>query len=141
MRLDLIIGIIASLIFHVGLLYGGELFKPASKSKSKIVEKSYTQLMEMPKIEEEPEVSNETTSDVAAQVVEFAPPMQADVPSLITVDSFVQQIQPPPPEGLKANPGVLTIPQNRSVGGGTKLTNVFNLADLDQIPVPRAQDG
>jgi len=139
MRRDLIVGILASILFHVGLLYGGDIFKPSKVVKVKTTEKLSVTLMEMPKIEEEPEVSSETTSDVAAQVVEFAPPMQADVPSLITVDSFVQQIQPPPPEGLKANPGVLTIPQNRNVGGGTKLTNVFNLADLDQIPVPRYQ--
>jgi protein TonB len=140
MRRDLIIGILASIIFHVGILYGSELFKPAKKTKTKIVEKTYVTLMEMPKIEEEPEINtSDTPSDVAAQVVEFAPPMQADVPSLITVDSFVQQIQPPPPENIKPNPGVLTIPQNRNMAPATKLTNVFNLADLDQIPVARYQ--
>jgi len=141
MRRDLIIGILASVLFHAGFIFSEELmnYKPKQQVTAQVEEEAI-QLMEMPKIEEEPEVvvSDETT-DVAAQVVEFAPPMQADVPSLITVDSFVQQMQPPPPEGLKPNPGVLQIPSNRNVGSTTKLANVFNLADLDQQPIPRSQ--
>lgn len=139
MRRDLIIGIFVSILAHVGFFYGSNLFPTRAKVRTVVHEKTYTVDLTMPKLEEEPEIVNDTTADSAAQQVQdFAPPMQADVPSLITVDSFVQQIQPPPPEGLKPNPGVLTIPVNRSTGGA-KLSNVFNLADLDQPPVPRVQ--
>lgn len=140
MRRDLIIGLVVSILIHAGFLYSEKILNFKPKKEVKIAEKSYVQLMEMPKLEEEPEVVNsDEQTDTAAAVVEFAPPMQTDVPSLITVDSFVQQVQPPPPEGLKPNPGALTIPANRGAVGATKLTNVFNLADLDQQPVPRQQ--
>jgi protein TonB len=141
MRRDVIIGIVFSVLFHLGFIYSEDIIHFKPKKEYAAVEKATTLVnIEMPKIEEEPEVvNNDAPTDVAAQVVEFAPPMQADVPSLVTVDSFVQQMQPPPPEGLKPNPGVLTIPAQRNVAGATKLTNVFNLADLDQQPLARNQ--
>lgn len=140
MRRDLIIGLLISILCHGGFIYGTEYFKSGPEKKTKIKEKVFVEVIEMPKLEEEPEpIDTSSQSDQTAQVVEFAPPMQTDVPSLVTVDSFVQQIQPPPPEGLKPNPGVLTIPTARPGQGGTKLANVFNLADLDQQPVPRYQ--
>lgn len=134
MRRDLIIGLLASALFHGGAFYGEKLFSAPVKHKSVATAKKVVEVMEMPKLDEEPEVPTEAPSDVQATVVEFAPPMQADVPSTVSVDSFVQVLQPPPPEGAKPNPGALTIPANRVGAGGTKLTNVFNLADLDQKP-------
>ncbi|MBI5382022.1 MAG: TonB family protein [Opitutae bacterium] len=143
MRRDFIIGILASVIFHVGFLYGGKLadmfFKPTKKAAIVVEEAPKIELMEMPKIEpEEPEVAEEA-SDVKADAVDFAPPMQTDVPAIVTDTSFVQQIQPPPPEGVKPNPGLITIPKGSAQQHATKLTNVFNLAELDQIPVARYQ--
>jgi protein TonB len=140
MRRDLIIGLMVSILFHVGFLKGSDFFKSAPPPREKTVKKTYVEAMEMPKIEEEPDPTTEITTDVASQVVEFAPPMQTDVPSLISVDSFVQKVQPPPPEGLKPNPGALTIPTNRPGTGATKLANVFDLKDLDQNPVARSQN-
>jgi protein TonB len=141
MRRDLIIGLLASALFHGGAFYGEKLFTQHAVAKSKVTAKKVVEVMEMPKIdEEEPEVNNEP-SDVQASVVEFAPPMQADMPSTVTVDSFVQVMQPPPPEGAKPNPGALTIPANRAGMGQTKLTNVFNLADLDQKPQEKYRPG
>lgn len=139
MRSDLIIGIGVSVVLHLGAFYGEKLL-PSGKTQV-VVQKTEerTDVLVMPKLDEEEVVVDDNPTETVASVADFAPPMQADVPSIITDTSFVQAIQPPPPEGLKPNPGVLTIPANRGIAGGTKLTNVFNLADLDQIPVARQQ--
>jgi len=144
MRRDLIIAVLASFLFHSSLFYGEKvtsyLFPPKAKAKVAVVDDTpKIELMEMPPLEpEKPEVAEEST-DTAAAPVEFAPPMQSDVPSIVMADSFVQQIQPPPPENIKPNANLVTIPATRPTTAGTQLTNVFNLADLDQIPVPRIQ--
>lgn len=139
MRRDLIIGIFVSILAHVGFLYGSNLFPKHKVVKHVVADTTETIDLTMPKLEDEPEVVQDTNNDsTAAQVQDFAPPMQADVPSLITVDSFVQQIEPPPPEGIKPNANLMNIPVNRG-NVGSKLSNVFNLADLDQPPVPRVQ--
>ena len=59
--------------------------------------------------------------------------MQNDAPQLVTDTSFVQQLQPPPPEGLKPSKGVFTIPEGRP-GGLGKGMEVFDISKLDQIP-------
>ena len=144
MRRDLIIAVLASFLFHSSLFYGERvanyIFPPKAKAKVAVVDDTpKIELMEMPTLEpEKPEVAEEST-DTAAAPVEFAPPMQSDVPSIVMADSFVQQIQPPPPENVKPNSNLVTIPATRPTTAGTQLTNVFNLADLDQIPVPRYQ--
>ena len=62
--------------------------------------------MEMPELDIEPE---EIIDDAEApdEPLEFVPPMQTDVPQLVQVDSFVQPIQPPPPESMKPTTGVV----------------------------------
>jgi protein TonB len=143
MRRDLIIGILASILFHASFVYGDKVanyfFPPQAKARVAVVDNTpKIELMEMPPIEpEKPEVSEES-SDTAAVQVDFAPPMQSDVPSIAIEGSFVQQYQPPP-ASIKANPGLVTIPTTRPTTDGTRLQNVFNLADLDQIPVARYQ--
>jgi protein TonB len=64
----------------------------------------------------------------------IAPPALADIPTTVPVDAFVTPVEPPPPQGL--NVGNVNINVQR-----TNLHNVqiFNLADLDQQPVPRFQ--
>jgi protein TonB len=144
MRRDLIIAILASFLFHSSLFYGDKvvdhLFPPKAKARVAVVDDTpKIELMEMPNLEpEKPEVAEEST-DTAAAPVEFAPPMQSDVPSIVMADSFVQQIQPPPPENVKPNANLVTIPATRPNAAGTRLANVFSLADLDQIPVARYQ--
>ncbi len=138
-RLHLLIGFALSIVLHVGFIYSSEIFAPPAKVvEKKVVKKQYLET-QIVKEEEPEEVVSETTSDATAQVVEFAPPMQTDVPSVVAVDSFVQTVQPPPPEGLKPNSGALTIPTARPGQGGTKLANVFNINELDQQPEPRIQ--
>jgi protein TonB len=139
MRNDLIIGILVSILLHGGAFYGEKIFSGKKEVRKEVKKEERGEVLVMPKLEEEPEIVEETTTETTAAVAEFAPPMQTDVPSIVTDTSFVQAIQPPPPEGLKPNPGVLTIPANRGIPGGTKLTNVFNLADLDQQPQAKYQ--
>ena len=133
MRRDLIIGIIASLLIHGGIW--GSSFLPEEAAPPPPPEPPPTiELMEMPELEIEPEEVD--LSDEPAEQIDFAPPMQTDVPQLVTVDSFVQPIQPPPPENMKPVTGVVSIPTARQTGLG-KGIEVFDIRNLDQQPIPK----
>lgn len=136
MSRDLIIGIILSVGIHLGLLFGDRLVpdKPKPKKVEQVEQK--IQLMEMPKMEEiEPEII-ETTEEV--KPLDLAPPMQQDVPQLATPDSFVQKIQPPPPENVAIAANMSIVPEVRdpNMFRGMK---VFDISMLDQTPVARFQ--
>ena len=136
MRRDLIIGILVSALLHGGL-FASSYIKTKSKKAAVEEEMPTIELMKMPDLEpEEPEIVD--SEDAPAEKVEFAPPMATDVPQLVQVDSFVQQIQPPPPEGIKPVAGVIAIPQGRLQGLG-KGIEVFDINTLDQKPTPRVQ--
>ncbi|ACB75626.1 energy transducer TonB [Opitutus terrae] len=138
MRRDLIIGILLSIAFHGGAAWISEELSKRPTKKHMVQEEAPTiQLMEMPKLEPDEPPETADTSDAEAAPVEFAPPMQTDVPQIVQLDSFVQQVQPPPPENLKPAVGVISIPQNRPTGLG-KGIQVFNINQLDQIPQIRA---
>jgi protein TonB len=137
MRRDLIIGIIVSIALHGGAAWLSESFKGGPKKQAAKEEAPTIQLMEMPKIE--PDEPEKTESDDEPQaVVDFAPPMQTDVPQIVQLDSFVQQVQPPPPENMKPNVGVISIPQGRATGLGRGV-EIFDPSKLDQQPVARAK--
>jgi protein TonB len=93
--------------------------------------------IEMPKLEpDEPEkVEADDTPDTP---LDFAPPMQTDVPQIVQMDSFIQPVQPPPPDNLKPSAGAIVIPAGagRNLGKGME---VFDISKLDQVPVPRFQ--
>ena len=136
MSRDLIIGILLSVGIHLGLLFGDRLVpdKPKPKKVEQVEQK--IQLMEMPKMEEvEPEII-ETTEEV--KPLDLAPPMQQDVPQLATPDSFVQKIQPPPPENVAIAANMSIVPEVRdpNMFRGMK---VFDISMLDQTPVARFQ--
>lgn len=136
MSRDLIIGILLSVSIHLGLLFGDRLVpdKPKPKKVEQVEQK--IQLMEMPKMEEiEPEII-ETTEEV--KPLDLAPPMQQDVPQLATPDSFVQKIQPPPPENVAIAANMSIVPEVRdpNMFRGMK---VFDISMLDQTPVARFQ--
>ena len=134
MRRDLIIGLIVSLAIHGGVAWYGELTR-AGKPKPKHDEEEKIIQIEMPKIE--PDEPEKVESDEPVTPLDIQPPMQQDVPQLVQVDSFVQPIQPPPPEGLKPMTGMIVIPQgNRGLGKGIE---VFDISKLDQIPVAKYQ--
>jgi periplasmic protein TonB len=134
MRRDLIIGILLSAALHGGVAMIG---KAPPKPKANIEEAPTIALMEMPKIEpDEPEVTE--ADDEPQAPIDFAPPMQTDVPQIVQLDSFVQPVQPPPPEGLKPNVGVINIPQGRP-GGLGKGIEIFDPSKLDQVPIARVR--
>ncbi|QYM78521.1 TonB family protein [Horticoccus luteus] len=136
MRRDLIIGVILSLAIHGGVAWLPQLFKGGTKAPPPKEEVTTIELMKMPPLE--PEEPEEIPNDEPQTPIEFAPPMQADVPQIVPVDAFVQQIQPPPPEGLKPNTGVITIPQGRP-GGFGKGIEIFDVSKLDKSPVPKVR--
>lgn len=136
MRRDLIIGVILSISLH-GLLLGA--FNRKAPPKAKVVEEEVKVVqMEMPEIEPEKEDIVEELAE-EAPTNQLAPPMLADVPS-VSVTAFTQPLQPPPLPGLTAAKGAIAIPV---VKPGTKLgqgmKDLFDVANLDQIPVARVQ--
>jgi protein TonB len=139
MRRDLIIGILVSIAIHGGAAWLSEAFGKGPVRRSGPKDDTPTiQIMEMPKIEPDEPEKVDTSEEPQAQV-DFAPPMATDVPQIVTVDSFVQQVQPPPPEGLKPNVGVINIPQGRPGTGLGKGVEIFDIKNLDQQPVVRAR--
>lgn len=136
MRRDLIIGVIVSLIIHGSVAWLSEKFGH-DNHKAKPVEKEAVVQIEMPPIEPD-EPDKVIAEDQPDTPLEFAPPMLADVPQTVQLDSFVQPLQPPPPEGLKPNAGAIVIPQGAGRGLG-KGIEVFDISKLDQVPVAKFQ--
>lgn len=136
MSRDLIIGIIISVGLHLAMLFGDRFVPEKPKAvKAEVVEEKI-QLIEMPPMEEiEPEIV-ETNEEVVP--LDLAPPMQQDVPQLATPDSFVQKIQPPPPDNVAISANMNIVPEVRdpNMFRGMK---VFDISMLDQTPVPRFQ--
>lgn len=137
MRRDLIIGILVSALLHAGFLFG--LPKPKAEVQRHVEEKTDQMQMEMPPIEPDKEDKPEEQND---EVVEnqIAPPSLVDLPTVVPVNAFVQQIQPPPPPGLTPSKGAVTIPVTRpgaNLGKGMK--DLFDIANLDQVPSPKYQ--
>lgn len=139
MRKDLIIGVIVSVLLHVTFLFGFN--KPAAK-KGKTVEAEEAVIqMEMPPIEPDKE---DTVEDIPEEqpTNQLAPPSLIDLPTVVPVNAFTQPLQPPPPPGLTPNKGTITIPVTKpgsQIGKGMK--DLFDVANLDQQPVPRVRPG
>lgn len=135
MSRTLVIGLAASVLIHGGFFFGGQLLK-ARPAPAPVAEEPPTiALLPLPVIEpDKPETVD--NSAPAPDLSQVALPTQADTPSIIP-SSFVQQIQPPPPPGLKTA-GIISIPSAVTTGGGG-LQNLFDVANLDQRPEPRFQ--
>lgn len=140
MNRDLIIGLLVSALGHFGFLYGSNLFKDKPKVVVQHEEEAVIELMEMPPVEpDEPEIV-EVSDEPPADMSDLAPPSLADLPQTVQVDSFVQQIQPPPPPGLNRPTGVIEIPKTHGTGNfGKGMKDLFDLKNLDQVPSPRFQ--
>lgn len=136
MRRDLIIGLIISFCLHGGTAWLSEIFGHPNKKVKHTEEEKVIQI-EMPPVEQD-EPDKVASEDVPDTPLEFAPPMQTDVPQVVQLDSFVQPLQPPPPEGLKPNAGAIVIPQGAGRGLG-KGIEVFDISKLDQVPVAKFQ--
>ena len=135
MSRDLIIGILLSALVHLGILFGDKLIPEKKVVKKAEEPPPKIELIAMPKVEEEPEII-ETTEEV--KPLDLAPPMQQDVPQLVQPDSFVQKIQPPPPEGVTISASMNIVPEIRdpNMFRGMK---VFDISMLDQTPVAKFQ--
>ncbi|MFA6959805.1 MAG: energy transducer TonB [Opitutaceae bacterium] len=141
MNRDLIIGLLVALLLHAGLALGGNLFKsppspPAPDDTIPIIE-----LAPLPPLEPDPVEMSAPAGEAGGDLSDIVPPMQADTPAP-TTSSFIQQIQPPPPPGITRSASTIVIP-TRPVGGlgtgsGGGFKNLFDLATLDQPPVPRS---
>ena len=136
MRRDLIIGILVSLLVHGGAVGLSSWLKSGPPQVKKVEEEKLVAIAMPPLPPDEPE---KIEDNEPAPQVEFAPPMQTDMPQIAQVDSFVQQLAPPPPDGLRVNTGAITIPQGRLENAGRNLGEIFDLNKLDQIPSPTYQ--
>ncbi|MBI3884686.1 MAG: energy transducer TonB [Opitutae bacterium] len=137
MSRDLIIGILVSALLHAGFIFG--LPKPSAEVKKHVEDKIDQLQMEMPPIEPDKEDKPEEQNDEPVEN-QIAPPSLVDLPTVVPVNAFVQQIQPPPPPGLQPSKGAVTIPVNRpgsNLGKGMK--DLFDIANLDQAPSPKFQ--
>ena len=136
MSRDLIVGVLLSVILHLAVFFGDKLI-PEKKVVAKVAEEApKIQLIQMPKMDEpEPEII-ETNEEV--KPLDLAPPMQQDVPQLTTPESFVQKMQPPPPENVAISANMNIIPEIRdpNMFRGMK---VFDISMLDQQPIPKFQ--
>ena len=141
MKRELIISLAVSLALHAALIFGGELFESAPPPKTVVDEIPVIALMPLPPVEpEQPEIVELSEAAAAGEASNYVPPMQADLPSTVLDSPFVQPIQPAPPPGLSQPTGTFTIPLGRPGGaGGTSLNTIFDIASLDQKPVPTFQ--
>jgi len=139
MRNDLIIGLLCSVLLHLGMLFGENLFPKGKVEKQ--AKRAEEQLIQMtPPPEEPPEEEDVHELNEEPQQNQLAPPTLVDMPSIVPVNAFTQPIQPPPPPGLTADKGQINIPvvkPGTQFGKGMK--DLFRIEDLDQKPEPRVQ--
>jgi len=143
MKRDIIIGVVVAIGLHAGFIFGGDLFKGAPEVKAKVEEVPVVELMQMPPVEPEtpPEPVEATPGEAVSDISDMAPPSLNDSPSIVE-SPFQQQIQAPVPLGLSRPTGSVIIPAGRPASVvGSGMSNVFDLASLDQQPVPRVQAG
>jgi periplasmic protein TonB len=132
MRRDLIIGFVITISVEFLVAWGGDLshYKPKPKQKEDEIKVDIA----LPKVEpDEPDVVEDQQQQAPQEI---APPMQADVPQVVTPQSFVQQIEPPPPDLSALSKNIVKIPETRN---GLSGIEVFDISKLDQVPSPRFQ--
>ena len=94
------------------------------------------EIMQMPIIEpDEPDVPPD---EAPPEEIEYVPPQQADVPTASIDSAFTQQIQPPPPS-MQRPSGQMAIPAVSTSKAASGMKDLFDLANLDQVPQPRYQ--
>jgi protein TonB len=138
MRKDLIIGLSVSVLVHYSFLF---LTTKPSAAVKHVAQTEDIIKIEMPEIppEEPDKKPDDLPPDDDAVPLAFAPPSLVDIPNVVADASFVQTVEPPPPPGIEQAKGVVTIPATRPSGFGRGLANLFDISQLDQIPVARVQ--
>lgn len=132
-RIHFAIAIAVSVAAHVGLIVMPEdtvKVAVASAEPAKAVE---VIVFDIPEPEETP-VEIEDSEPADTPVAEFAPPMQADLPSIVSVDSFVQPMQPPVASSLDTDLGMLVVPTHVPIGQGANTPKLFEISELDRVP-------
>jgi|CXWL01.1.fsa_nt_gi protein TonB len=138
MNKDLIIGLLLSVTVHLFALnpFAGKQPPP----KREVVKKEEIIQMEMPPLDEEEDKEVEELQDEPVENV-LAPPSLVDLPTQVTVTSFTQPLQPPPPPGMTASKGAINIPVNPpGANFGKGMKDLFDINNLDQKPVARVQN-
>ena len=142
MNRDTLLALAAALLLHVGFFAGGQFLKKTTQPPVvAVAEESIPviELVSLPPAEPASALASSPASETSAEVVRQASAQLIDRPAVVMETSFVQPIQPPLPAGLALRGGGISIPTGAGGGGsglGQGLTNLFNLADLDQAPAP-----
>ncbi len=135
MRQDIIVALSVSALLHGGVLLEGVLF-PNHPAVRRAIPKEVVQIFENQKYEPEPPEKVELSTD-PQRPIDIAPRSQIDVPQPTTEISFIQPVELPPPDSIKATTPLFTIPERS--GPWTTSAPVFTLSDLDHIPEARYQ--
>lgn len=138
MKRDLLIGIAVALALHGGFALSGDFFK--SPPPSPPADDAIPVIEILPPPPPEPDIIDLVESGSggggSGDISDIVPPMQVDNPAP-TASGFVQRMQPPPPPGIKTGSGLDLIPKlapGIGDGQGTGFANLFDLANLDEIP-------
>ncbi|MBL9214865.1 MAG: energy transducer TonB [Opitutaceae bacterium] len=137
MKKDLIIGLVASLALHFGVLNPLQGKSPPPKKAPPPKE----EVMEfvMPPLEEEPDDKVEELDNEPVEN-QMAPPSLVDIPTVVPVNAFTQPLTPPPPPGMTPSKGAISIPVTKpGANFGRGIKDLFDVANLDQRPVARVQ--
>jgi protein TonB len=131
-HLMLVVGTVFSGLVFFGIFVFGEMLSHQPKPPVVKEELPKIEVFDMPQIKPETEEVVDPTQQQAPPQ-DFAPPMQQDVPQMTTDTTFIQQLQPPPPQNVQVNRSAIIIPQN--TGNWAKgIGQIFDISKLDQIP-------
>ncbi len=130
MRHGLIIGFATTVTLEILVAWGGNRTHYIPKPKP--VDDTPKVEIVMPKYDPDPPEVVEGAAQPTP--IDIAPPMQTDVPQVVTPESFVQQIEPPPPDLSSITSNVVKIPETRTFFGNVQ---VIDISQLDQIPVAK----
>lgn len=136
MNRDFILATLLSIGVHVAVLFGNFTGRVSATvtddSGNETVIRCFPTIMPP----DEPEVIE--TTDAESKPVELALPTLADLPQPVQPDSFLQKIQPPPPEGVIISKEMNVVPKVRNSGVFQGIT-VFDPSRVDRVPTPRFQ--
>jgi len=137
MNRDFILGMALSVLVHAASLYWDALFPGDISPVARVEPKMTIQLFDLPQLDPE-ELDAPLEEDREEEQLDLAPPMAPDVPGIVTENSFIQPIQPPPPPNFTPATGVIVIPGDRGTTRFQK-PEVFDVSKLDQRPQARLQ--
>ena len=132
----MVLAVLASIGVHAIALYGFNHRAPPRKA-AVVDEGPFIQLV-MPDLKDDEEVPVESLeNDEAMESPAIAVPMLADIPTIVPLNAFVQPLDftPSLPSNLDSV-RLSAVPVNIARGSGTatKLSNIFDVSQLDRLP-------